>query len=88
MSKYENAICLFDAYTGHLHAQTLGQGRARMTFARDGKKLAYHSFDFGTRIWGIAGLTAEHRYFTNGYEHMLQGMRGGWVIDQDDEPSF
>ena len=83
--RHENAIRLLDAYTGHLHAQILGQAFASLTFIRDGTKLAYHDYAFGLRIWD---LTAEHWHSTHGYEHMLQGMTDGWVINHDDEPLF
>jgi len=84
----EKAIRLFDAYTGHLHAQILAQAWAGMAFIRDGKALAYYSPTFGLRIWDIAYLTAEHRDSTRGYKLMMQGMTDGWVMDQDNEPLF
>ena len=83
--KHENAIRLFDAHTGHMHAQILGQALASVTFIRDETKLAYYSFDFGLRIWDP---TAEHWHSTDGYEHMPQGMRDGWVMNRGDEPLF
>jgi len=85
---YENAIGLFDAYNGHLYGQILGQEGARMAFIRDGTVLAYHSDNIGLRTWEIADLTADHQHSTNGHELMMQGMRDGWVIGQDDEPLF
>jgi len=85
---HENAISLFDAYTGHLYTQIMGQADACMTFMRDGTKLAYYSPDIGLRIWDIADLTDEHRQTTDGHELIMQGMMDGWVIDQDDEPFF
>jgi len=80
-SIHENAICLFDAYTGHLHAQILGQASAHMAFIRDGTALAYYSPNFGLRICEIADLT--HKY-----KPMLQGVTDGWMMGQDDEPLF
>jgi len=92
---HENAIGLFDAYNGHLYGQILGQEGARMAFIRDGAVLAYYSDDIGLRTWEIAdltaeiaSLTAEHQHSTDGHELMMQGMRDGWVIGQDDEPLF
>jgi len=79
--KHENAIRLFDAYTGHLHAQILGQVNAYMAFIRDGTALAYYYDNFGLRICKIADLT-------HGNEPMLQGMTDGWVMGKDDEPLF
>jgi len=86
--RHENAVCLFDAYTGHLHAQILGSADAYMKFCRDGTALAFYQPNIGLRIWDIADLTDEHRYPTHGYELMLQGMTDGWVMDQDNEPLF
>jgi len=68
---HENAIRLFDAYTGHLHAQIMGQVSAYMAFIRDGTALAYYSPKFGLRTWDIADVTAEHWHST---------MRDGWVM--------
>jgi len=85
---HENAIRLFDAYNGHLYGQILGQENAWMEFIRDGTVLAYYSNDIGLRTWEIADLTAEHQHPTNGLELMMQGMRDGWVMGQDDEPLF
>jgi len=85
---YENAIRLFDAYNGHLYGQILGQEHARIVFIRDGTVLACHSNNIGLRTWEIADLTAEHHHSTNGLELMMQGMRDGWVMGQDDEPLF
>jgi len=92
---HENAIGLFDAYNGHLYGQILGQEGARMAFIRDGTALAYYSGDIGLRTWEIAdltaeiaSLTAEHQHPTDGLELMMQGMRDGWMIGQDDEPLF
>jgi len=84
----ENAICLFDAYTGHQHAQVLGQAYTDMAFIRDGTVLAYYSSDFGLRVWDIANLAVDLWHSTHGYELMLQGMREGWVMGRDDEPLF
>jgi len=83
MFKHGNAIGLFDAYTGHLYTQILGQGGTRMAFIRDGTALAYYSDDIGLRTWKIPDLTATHRY-----EPSLQGMTDGWMMGQDDEPLF
>ena len=85
---HENAIRLFDAYNGHLYGQILGQEGAHMAFIRDGAVLAYYSDDIGVRTWEIADLTAEHHHSTNGLELMMQGMRDGWVMGQDNEPLF
>jgi len=81
---HENAIHLFDAYNGHLYGQILGQEHARMVFIRDGTALAYYAYKIGLRTWEIADLTTEH----HGHEIMMQGMRDGWVMGQDDEPLF
>jgi len=85
---HENAICLFDAYNGHLYSQILGQENARMAFIQDGTALAYYSNDIGLRTWKIADLTAERQHSTNGLELMMQGMMDGWVMGQGDEPLF
>jgi len=84
----ENAIGLFDAYTGHLHAQILDQAWAYMAFIRDGTALAYYSSELGLRILDIVDLVAEHWDSTHGYELMLQAVVDGWVMGQDDEPLF
>ena len=91
----ENIIGLFDAYNGHLYGQISGQENAFMGFIRDGTALAYYSDDIGLRTWEIADITAEiasltdeHRHSTDGLELMMQGMRDGWVMGQDDEPLF
>jgi len=84
----ENAIRLFDAYNGHLYGQILGQEGAHMVFIQDGAALAYYSNDIGLRTWEIADLTAEHQHPIDVLELMMQGMRDGWVIGQDDEPLF
>jgi len=86
--KGNSTIGLFDAYTGHLYTQILGQARVKMMFVRDGTALAYYSRDFGLRVWDIAALTNEHRNSTDGYEHMLRGMTDGWMMGRDDEPLF
>jgi len=85
---HENAICLFDARNGHLYGQILGQENAWMAFIRDGTALAYYSDNIGLRTWEIADLIAGHKHSTNGLELMMQGMRDGWVMGQDDEPLF
>jgi len=85
---HENAIGLFDAYNGHLYGQILGQEGAWMAFIRDGTALAYYSGNIGLRTWEIADLTAEHQPSTDGHELMMQGMRDGWVMGQDDGPLF
>ena len=85
---HENAIRLFNAYTGHLYAQILGQASGYMSFIRDGTALAYYFPNFGLRVRDIAALIDEHRNSTDGYEYMLQGMTDGWVMGQDDEPLF
>jgi len=86
--KHRNAIGLFDAYTGHLHAQILSQKKAYMKFIRDGTALAYYSSDFGLRIWDIKDLTMEHWRSTRGYELISQDMMDGWVMGQDNELLF
>jgi len=68
--------------------QILGQARAYTAFIPGVTVLAYYSFNFGLRIWDIAALTAEYRKSTDGYTHMLQGTRDGWVITQDNKPLF
>jgi len=85
---HENVIGLFDAYNGHLYGQILGQENARMEFIRDGTALAYYSSNIGLRTWEIANLRAEHQHSTNGHELMMQDMRDGWVMGQDNEPLF
>jgi len=85
---HENAIVLFDAYSGHLYGQILGQENAWMAFIRDGTMLACCSNGIGVRTWEIVDLTAEHQHSTNGHELMMQGMRDGWVMGQDDQPLF
>jgi len=85
---HENAIGLFDVYNGHLYGRILGQENASMAFIRDGTALAYYYPDIGLRTWEIADLTAEHRHSTDGLELMMQGMRDGWVMGQDNEPLF
>ena len=84
----EKVIRLFDAYTGHLHAQILGQTPATMAFIQNGTALANYDYGFGVRVWRIADLTAEHWHSTDGYELMLQGMRDGWMMGQNDEMLF
>ena len=59
-----------------------------MAFIQDGTALAYYSGDIGLRTWEITDLTAEHQHSTDGLELMIQGMRDGWVMGQDDEPLF
>jgi len=86
--EHRNIIRLFDVYTGHLYAQILGQGKANMTFIKDGTKLAYFSSNFGLRIWDIADLMDEHWHFTHGYELILKEMVAGWVMGRDYEPLF
>jgi len=84
----ENAIGLFDAYTGHLHTQILGQASAYMAFIRYGTALAYYYSTLGLRIWDITDLAADHWHSTHGYELMSQAMVDGWVMGQDNEPLF
>jgi len=84
----ENVVRLFDAHTGHLHAQILGQAPATMVFIQNGTALANYDYGSGIRVWGIADLTAEHWHSTDGYELMLQGMKDGWMVGQDNEPLF
>ena len=84
----KRVIRLFEAYTGHLHAQILGEIYETTVFIRDGTALANYYYTSGVRIWEIADLTVEHRHSTHGYELMLQGIRDGWMISQGDEPLF
>ena len=84
----ENTLHLFDAYTGHLQVQILGEADSQIAFMRDGTALAYYYFNSGFRIWEIADFTAGHRHSTDGHELMLQGMTDGWMMGQDDEPLF
>jgi len=86
--RHENAVRLFDAYNGHLHGQILGQEDAFIEFIRDGAALAYYSDNIGLRTWEIADLTAERQHYADGLELMMQDMRDGWVMGQDDEPLF
>jgi len=85
---HENAIRLFDAYNGHLYGQILDQENAWIAFIRDGTALAYYSGTIGLRTCEIADLAAEHHHSTDGHELMMQGMKDGWVMGQDDEPLF
>ena len=57
-----------------------------MAFIRDGTALTYYYDDSDLRIWEIADITAKHQHSTHGCGLMLQGMRGGWVMGQDNEP--
>ena len=85
--QYERVIPLFDAFTGHLRTQILGEVNARMEFLRDGTALANYDYNF-IRIWEIADFTAEHQHSSDGFELMMQGMKDGWMMGQDDEPLF
>jgi len=85
---HENTIRLFDAHSSHLYGQILGQEGARMAFIRDGTALACYSSNIGVRTWEIADLAAEHQHSTDEHELMMQGMRDGWVMGQNDEPLF
>jgi len=74
----ECVICLFDVYTGHLHAQILGETYTTIAFIRDRIVLAnYYGYyhNSSVRIWEIADLTAEHQHITHGYKLMLQDIR-------------
>jgi len=84
----KRVIHLFGAYTGHLHAQILGEIYETTAFIRDGTALANYYYTSGVRIWEIADLTVEHRHSTHGYELMLRGIRDGWMMGQGDEPLF
>ena len=84
----DDVIRLFDAYTGHPRAQILGETYKCMEFLRDGTALASYYHNYGVRKWEIADFTAEHRHSTDGYELRLQGVKNGWMVDQDDEPLF
>jgi len=77
---------LLNAYAGYLHAHILGRSQAYMAFIQDGTALAYYSD--GMRIWEIADFTAEDWHSSDGYELMLQSMRDGWMMGQDDKPLF
>ena len=71
ISQSERVIRLFDAYTGHLHAQILGEAYETTAFIRDGTALAnYYDYyhNSGERIWEMANLTVERRHSTHGYE--------------------
>jgi len=59
-----------------------------MVFIQNGTALANYDYGSGIRVWGIADLTAEHWHSTDGYELMLQGMKDGWMVGQDNEPLF
>jgi len=50
----------------------------------------YYDYDHnsGVRIWEIEDFTIEHRHSTHGYELMLQDIRDGWMMSQDNEPLF
>jgi len=85
---HEHVIRLFDAYTGHLHAQILGETYPTMAFIQDGTALANYYYDTGVRVWEIEDLTVEHQHSTHGYELMLKGIRDGWMMGQDDELLF
>ena len=50
--------------------------------------MANYYYNSGVRIWEIADLTVEHQHSTHGYELMLQDIRDGWMMGQDDEPLF
>jgi len=58
-----------------------------MEFLRDGTALANYDYNF-IRIWEIADFTAEHQHSSDGFELMMQGMKDGWMMGQDDEPLF
>ena len=85
---HENAIRLFDACDGHLYGQILGQENTHMVSTRDGTALAYYFDNIGLRTCEIVDLSTEYQYSTHEYELMLQGMRDGWMMGQDDEPLF
>ena len=85
---HESAICLFNAYNGHLYGQILGQEDGDLGFIRDGTGLAYYYPNIGLRAWEIADLTADHQDSTDGHELTMQGMMDGWVMGQDNEPLF
>jgi len=82
---HENAIRLFDAYSGHLYGEILGQENGYMAFIRDGTALAYYFDDIGLRTWEIADLSTEHWHSTDVCELMMQGMADGWAMGQDNE---
>jgi len=84
---HENTIRLFD-YTDRSYAQILGRADTHLAFIRDGTALAYFSHMYGLRIWNISDLITEDRRSTHGYELMMQGIRDGWMMSQDDEPLF
>ena len=39
------------------------------------------------QLW-FQNLVGHSRSHAHGYELILQGMRDGWIMDQDDEPLF
>jgi len=51
-----------------------------MAFIQDGTTLANYNLNSGVRTWEIANFTAEHQHYTDGYEPMMQGIRG-WMDD-------
>jgi len=82
-----NTITLFDVHTGHLYAQCWDLG-LDMAFTRDGTKLATWARSHITDPIRIHDLTAKRRNATDGYESVLQDIRDGWMISQDDESPF
>jgi len=66
----------------------LGETYATTAFIQDGTSLANYYHNSGVRIWEIEDLTVEHQHSTHGYELMLQDIRDGWMMGQDNEPLF
>jgi len=62
-----------------------------MAFIGDGTKLVSYPgphTTHTTRIYDTAGLAAKHHSVVHGYEPVLQGMKDGWMVGQDDELLF
>jgi len=59
-----------------------------MAFTRDGTKLATRARSHIADPIRIHDLTAKRRNATDGYESVLQDIRDGWMISQDDESPF
>jgi len=61
-----------------------------MAFLQDGTKLASYllNCDDPIRIWDIVDLSAKKWHATRGYELMLGGIKGGWMMGGDSEPLF
>ena len=94
VSCYETHITsVFDVRTGHLYTQFWNQRKPlfrHMAFLQDGTKLASYllNCDDPIRIWDIVDLSAKKWHATRGYELMLGGIKGGWMMGGDSEPLF